>query len=132
MGGGRGALSGSGAVRPGRSGSAPRAPLVGGWGRVVGGLVVNCIVDASIIAMMSVRGAGRFGGSVPSGRCRRCFFVGFAGRPVPLLFLGGASLCAPVVRSPVRPAPLVGGAVVAGAGPGAVCWLLCVCCGSLL
>ena len=45
-GGGRGMLSGSGAVRPGVR--APWAlPCSGGSG-VVGGLVVNCIVDASI------------------------------------------------------------------------------------
>ena len=38
-------LSGSGAVRPGVR--AP-GPLLGGGLGVVGGLVVNCIVDASI------------------------------------------------------------------------------------
>ena len=38
-------LSGSGAVRPGVR--APGPPSLGGLG-VVGGLVVNCIVDASI------------------------------------------------------------------------------------
>lgn len=43
---GRGMLSGSGAVRPGVRAPGPLS-LLGGLG-VVGGLVVNCIVDASI------------------------------------------------------------------------------------
>ena len=65
--------------------------------------------------MMSVGGpvpcCGRFRRAV----CRRCFFVGFAGRPVPLLFLGWGAPCAP--RSCARRfgRPPVGGAV-AGAG----------------
>ena len=45
-GGGRGMLSGSGAVRPGVR--APWAPPAWVGSGVVGGLVVNCIVDASI------------------------------------------------------------------------------------
>ena len=40
-------LSGSGAVRPGVRAPGPPSSRVGGLG-VVGGLVVNCIVDASI------------------------------------------------------------------------------------
>ena len=48
--GGRGMLSGSGAVRPGvRAPWAPHCSVVGSG--VVGGLVVNCIVDASIYNM---------------------------------------------------------------------------------
>ena len=47
VGAGRGTLSGSGAVRPG-----PNTPFLKKivWGGV-GGLVVNCIVDASIYNM---------------------------------------------------------------------------------
>ena len=40
-------LSGSGAVRPGVRAPGPPLLVLGGLG-VVGGLVVNCIVDASI------------------------------------------------------------------------------------
>ena len=49
---GRGMLSGSGAVRPGVR--APGPPSLGGLG-VVGGLVVNCIVDASIDIVVVLR-----------------------------------------------------------------------------
>ena len=45
-------LSGSGAVRPGVR--APGPPSLGGLG-VVGGLVVNCIVDASIDIVFVLR-----------------------------------------------------------------------------
>ena len=50
---GRGMLSGSGAVRPGVRAPGPPS-LLGGLG-VVGGLVVNCIVDASIDIVFVLR-----------------------------------------------------------------------------
>ena len=47
-------LSGSGAVRPGVRAPGPPLSLLGGLG-VVGGLVVNCIVDASIDIVVVLR-----------------------------------------------------------------------------
>ncbi len=77
--GGGGTLSGSGAVRPGGPGPPVAAGRVlpccclGGWlvvWGVVGGLVVNCIVDASIFVLCGRVPAALCGGCV----CFVCFF----------------------------------------------------------